>query len=165
MVLGKFYPFHLGHKYLIDKAIENCDEVVVYACSISTETIGPSPRFESIKKTYRKNKSVNIIHITEDLPQEPNEHPDFWNIWKRVVYNNLPESKNKLEVIFGSEDYIIPFSQVLEIEGVILDKERKNVPISGTLVRSNFIKNWKYLPFYTKLGIIKDIYDHWNNRN
>ena len=153
MVLGKFYPFHKGHKYLIDTAIENCEYVIVYSCSMPTENIGPEARYDSIKKTYKNIGSVSVIHITDVLPQEPSEHPDFWNIWNRVVYDNLPFPQ--LNVIFGSEDYITPFSEVLGIEGVIVDKNRTKVPISGTLVRNNFYKYWNYLPFYTKIGLIK----------
>jgi hypothetical protein len=26
---------------------------------------------------------VRVVHISEDLPQAPEDHPEFWNIWRR----------------------------------------------------------------------------------
>jgi HTH-type transcriptional repressor of NAD biosynthesis genes len=32
LVIGKFYPPHRGHKYLIDTAVAQCESVTVIVC-------------------------------------------------------------------------------------------------------------------------------------
>ena len=38
-VFGKFYPFHLGHKALIDFALQNNDYVEVMVCAKEKERL------------------------------------------------------------------------------------------------------------------------------
>jgi HTH-type transcriptional repressor of NAD biosynthesis genes len=142
LVLGKFYGLHKGHLHLIDSAFEQSENVHVLMCSLKSETISGVDRFHWLTEIYKDNPNVNIIHITDENPQYPEEHPDFWEIWYNTVYNNVEE----LDVVFTSEDYGVPFSKVLKIEHVLVDKDRLTVPISGTMVRSNPLSQWEFIP-------------------
>ena len=33
---------------------------------------------------------ANVIHLTDELPQEPAEHPDFWHLWRTALLRVLP---------------------------------------------------------------------------
>lgn len=39
LVFGKFLPFHLGHKAMIDFGTSQCDELIVLVCASSNENI------------------------------------------------------------------------------------------------------------------------------
>tara|TARA_R110000772_G_scaffold1210_5_gene4319 strand:- start:8428 stop:9453 length:1026 start_codon:yes stop_codon:yes gene_type:complete len=142
LVLGKFYPPHNGHLHLIDSAFEQSENVHVLMCSLESETISGIDRFNWLTEIYKDNSNINIIHVTDENPQYPEEHPDFWEIWYNTVYNNIDE----LDVVFTSEDYGDPFAEALGIEHVLVDKDRIEVPVSGTMVRDNPSENWDFIP-------------------
>ena len=154
MVLGKFLPYTLGHRFLIDSAISQSHNVYVYVCTMDSDIINGYERYTWIKDDI--GDRVNLIHIHQDLPQYPNQHVDFWKIWKSIVEENLPDDV-KLDAIFTSELYGDKFSEVLNCQHILVDLERKNVPISATKVRESPFKYWKYLPQSTKSGYSKKI--------
>ena len=156
LVLGKFYPFHLGHKFLIDTAITNCDTVHILVCSLPNETISGGFRANWIKETYKDNKNVKVYHIDKELPQYPNECESvdiFYKLWCTVVYSAVKE----LDVVFTSEEYGDEFAQYLNVEHFLVDKERKTFPISGTKIRNNNLENWEFIPDVAKSYFTKRV--------
>lgn len=89
--------------------------------------------------------NVRVVHITEDLPQEPKEHPDFWPMWRRVIQQAAPEG---VDFFFASEDYGHQTARVLGggCRYVEVDRQRQLVPVSGTAVRQDPMRYWDYLP-------------------
>lgn len=155
LVLGKMMPTTMGHKHLIDSAAKQCETVHVMMCSRKSEPIDGRLRFTWLHKMYKDNPNVNIIHCDDENPQYPHEDIHFWDIWYSSVYSYI----DKLDAVFGSEDYIKPFAKCLEVEGVIVDIDRKSVPISATMVREDPHKYWDYIPdvvkpYYTKKIVV-----------
>lgn len=153
LVFGKFYPPHKGHLYLMDTAIEQSEFTNILVCSLESETIDGYLRYTWIRDIYANYPNIRVIHCNDDLPQYPEEHPDFWAIWYDVVYSRI----DNLDVLFTSEDYGKPFSKVLGIQHVLVDKERTTIPVSGTAIRNNPIENWEYIPDRVKPYFIKKI--------
>jgi len=152
-VLGKFLPFTKGHQFLIDTAIVNSEKVTVVVGSLPTEPIPGDIRFKWVKEQYRTNPNVTVVHCDEVLPQYPEEHPDFWNIWVDVVKRYCPA----VDVIFTSESYGDPYAKHLGIKHHLVDIDRKLVPVSGTLVRKDPFAMWYYLPDHVKPYFVKRI--------
>ena len=155
-VLGKFMPFHLGHKYLIDTALEYSERVTVLVGTLPTEPIPGELRYNWVKNTYMNNPNVNVEWCNEMLPQYPEEHPNFWNIWVDVVKRYCPSN---IDVIFTSEKYGDPYAKCLGIKHHLVDLKREKFPISGTLSRSETFKYWDYLteeakPYFVKRVVI-----------
>lgn len=157
LVLGKFMPPHLGHLFLIDTAVKNCKTVHVMVCSLKNETIPGEIRYNWIKQHYKKNKNVNVIHCNQELPQYPSEcnsEFEFYNqYWVPTVYSYI----NKLDAVFTSEDYGNEFSYWLNIEHVLVDKDRVKYPVSGTKIRNNAFNNWEFIPDHEKSYFMKRI--------
>jgi HTH-type transcriptional regulator, transcriptional repressor of NAD biosynthesis genes len=146
MVLGKFYPLHKGHLYLINTASEQCDEVTLFVCSLKSETIPGELRYKWLRKIY-ENTNVRVIHIKEELPQKPEEDINeiyFYEKWCNAVYSNV--RKGDLDVIFTSEEYGDEFSSYLNVEHVLVDLPRLTHSVSGTSIRNNPIENWEHIP-------------------
>jgi HTH-type transcriptional repressor of NAD biosynthesis genes len=155
LVLGKFAPFHLGHKYLIDTAIENCENVHVIISHNKTQNIPGEVRYQGLKKTYQNNPNVTVYQFDDTgLPQHDYECDtleEFYSYWVPQIYNLVDE----LDVVFTSEDYGDGFAEYLGVEHFLVDKERKTVPVSGTEVRENPFEKWDFIsdelkPFFVK---------------
>ena len=140
-LLGKFMPPHEGHLNMCHVASELVDELTVLVCTRDCEPIDGILRFKWVKESVKNN--VQIVHIHRDIPQEPSEHPDFWNIWRETIQELHPES---IDMVFGSEDYINRLATELGAEPYIVDKERTIVPVSSTMVRDNPQGCWEYIP-------------------
>ena len=153
-VFGKFLPLTLGHKFLIDSALKNSDKVTLVICSIKSEPIPGELRYSWAKEIYKDEDRIDVKHCSEELPQYPEEHIDFWNIWIDVAKRYCPSD---IDVLFTSELYGETYSKYLGIHHVLVDLERQNVPVSGTKVRSNPFKEWDFIPNIVKPHYVKKI--------
>ena len=142
-LLGKFYPFHLGHCHLIEQSASKCENLVVLVCSLEREIIPGKLRFQWVKDYCKSiNCNIKVIHHSKNVPQYPEEHIDFWNIWCDIIKETTP---NGLDAIFSSEDYGLELSKRLNIKNVVVDRNRTMIPISGTEVRNNPYDNWHFI--------------------
>ena len=87
---------------------------------------------------------VDVVHVTDENPQEPHEHPDFWRIWTDTIRRAWRGPGP--EVVFSSEGYGDELARRLGARHVAVDPGRAHVPISGTKVRADPLGNWEFLP-------------------
>lgn len=157
LVLGKFYPLTLGHLYLIDSALDESENVHVILTHNSSQYIPGEIRFNALKEEYKDNNRVNIYCVSDEgLPQydyECETLDEFYSHWVPLVYSNVKE----LDAVFTSEDYGDDFAKYLGIEHVLVDKERKKVPISGTMVRKDPYENWNLISKHMKPFFVKRV--------
>jgi len=145
-------PPHEGHLFLCDVASELVDELTVLVCSRDREPIEGDLRFEWMQDSVRRN--VRVLHLHQDIPQEPGEHPDFWNIWRDTIKELHPEP---IHMVFGSEDYILRLARELGAEPFVLDRERIMVPVSAAQIRENPQAHWEYIPSAARMFFQKRI--------
>ena len=131
LVLGKFLPPHRGHRLLVDFARASVTDVTVLVCSLAREEIPGALRHAWMAEEF---PSCRVVHVTDENPQEPHEHPRFWEIWRETVRRHLPTGP---DVVFTSEAYGDPLAQALGAEHVAVDPDRVLVPTSGTAVRAD----------------------------
>src|SRR5687768_14796348 len=144
MLLGKFLPPHLGHQYLVDFARHYVDELIVLVCTLAREPIPGGLRFRWMREMFPQ-ANVRLVHVTDDLPQEPADHPQFWDVWRGVVRRYIPEGSGP-DYVFASESYGYKLAEVLGATFIPVDPSRQLVPVSGTAIRTDPMANWKYLP-------------------
>ena len=140
MVLGKFLPPHLGHVYLVDFARHYCRDLTVVVSSLRHEPIPGEVRYRWMKELF---PDVRVFHLTDENPQFPHEHPQFWDIWERSLRSVAPDG---VDFVFASEDYGFPLAERLNARYVPVDHARDLVPVSGEKVRSDPMRYWRYLP-------------------
>src|ERR1700722_14597923 len=97
MLLGKFMPPHNGHVYLAEFASRYVEELAIVVCTLEREPIPGDLRYRWMRELFPQ---AHVVHLTDDLPQEPKEHPDFWRIWRGALERVLPF---KPEYVFASE--------------------------------------------------------------
>ncbi|MBN2431655.1 MAG: AAA family ATPase [Acidobacteria bacterium] len=140
MVLGKFMPPHRGHRFLIDFARHYTREVMVVVGSLAREPIPGDLRFRWVQQMFPE---LTVLHLTDEIPQQPFEHPDFWDIWRSSLLRILP---CRPDYVFASEIYGLRLAEELKAEFVAVDIRREILPVSGTMIREDPLQYWDYLP-------------------
>ena len=148
-LLGKFLPPHRGHQYLIEFARNYVDRLTVLVCTIEQEPIPGRLRYGWMCEAF---PGVDLVHHTDEIPQAPEEHPQFWEIWRASIRRHVPR---RIDYVFASEDYGGRLAQELDARFVPVDRERRNVPVSGRAIRRDPMAHWDELlppvrPYYLK---------------
>lgn len=151
MILGKFMPVHKGHQHLIDFAKERVEQLTVIVGSLAAEPIAGHLRFEWVKELYPE---VNVQHCTDENPQYPHEHPDFWNIWVASIRKMIPTGP---DVVFSSEEYGDELAKRLGAGHILCDLSRRSVPVSATKIRENPYEYWRFIPEPVRPYFIKRV--------
>lgn len=141
VVIGKFYPPHLGHNYLIDTAIDSQGEVDVLVVDNPTYVIPAHKRREWIAARHPQ-ASVQII---PDIGDDDNSIA-----WAEHTIQFLGYTPS---VVFSSETYGKPWAEAMGCRNVDVDVDRITVPISGTKVREDLLESWDYLSDEVKAGL------------
>ncbi len=150
-VLGKFCPLHKGHMFLIDTALSHVERLYIVVDNIMDNVISVSKRIQWVKKEYPE---AIVLTQPHPLPQDPSETPQFWNIWREALHALLPE---RTEIVFASEAYGERLAKELNAEFIMVDCERRQVPISATSIRNDIWQNWDYLSDAAKEDLITTI--------
>lgn len=132
-VIGKFYPFHLGHMYLIDVARANCDHLIVWVCEKADQTVLGHVRANWIKELY---PDVEVRLVPDTLGDDDTQG---WATYTLRVLGEAPD------IVFSSEDYGKPYAILMGSQHMLVDRHRVHIPVSGTKVRNDAIANWAYL--------------------
>ena len=137
MVLGKFMPPHEGHLHLIEFAKNYAEDLTVVVCTLKSEPIPGNLRYTWMREIF---PGLRIMQLTDEIPQDPTEHPNFWKIWHDSLLRVLPQ---KPDYVFASESYGWKLAETLGAEFVPCPLERIT---SGTAIRNNPYQNWRFLP-------------------
>jgi len=99
-VLGRFQPFHRGHRYLIEKALEQCESVVIGVGSANVQDEKNPFSFEERKKQISKalKKQNYVSKITSIIPLDDNPNDDIW-------LAELLKKTSKIDVVFGNNEW------------------------------------------------------------
>ncbi len=133
-MIGKFYPFHNGHRYLIETAANQCDSLTVL--------VGDGPRYKidaAVRAAWIKDVFPHVeVRIVPEVPADDDSLG--WATYTREFLGYVPD------VVFTSEDYGAPFAAFLGTRHVLVDRERVCVPCSGTMIRNNPFAYFAFLP-------------------
>ena len=140
LVLGKFLPPHLGHVYLIEFARAYASQVTVVVGTLAREPIPGELRFRWMRELF---PDLDVVHLTDENPQEPHEHPRFWDIWRESLLRVAPR---KPDLVFASEPYGERLAKELGARFVPVDVARSAVHVSGTAIREDPMQHWRYIP-------------------
>jgi HTH-type transcriptional repressor of NAD biosynthesis genes len=156
-LLGKFFPYHLGHKYLIEESLKKCDFLYVLVCSLEREdaVVPGLLRHHAVDEDFKHlYKKIKVLYLDEEMPQYPNEHPNFYSVWREAIFKLVSE---KIDIVFTSEDYGDEFADSLGAKHICIDKDRIAYPISGTLIREDLSKHFNLMAPSMKRVLAKRI--------
>lgn len=133
VVIGKFYPPHRGHHHLIDTAMAQCERVSVLVCWKPEQTVSISVRVACLREEH---PGAEIISVADTLSDDDTLG---WAAYTTQVLGGAPDA------VFTSEDYGDPYARAMGSTHVMVDRQRLQVPCSGTLVRANPLKHLAFL--------------------
>lgn len=133
LIVGKFYPPHSGHQYLIETALAQVEQLFVIVCQRPDEQPCGELRAAWLRELY-PDARVLLVDDCYDA--------DDSQLWAKLCREWLGFAP---EVVFTSEDYGERFAHYLDCRHVLVDHARSKLPISGTRVRANAMNCWQYL--------------------
>jgi NadR type nicotinamide-nucleotide adenylyltransferase len=135
LVVGKFYPPHLGHQRLIEKALAKCETVDVLVIDNPRYKIPATQRATWLRELFSGKNCV--VHVMPDICVDNDS-----KAWARATIDFLGYAP---DAVFTSEDYGKHYAKFMNCVHVPFDYARHVTPISGTKVRADFLKNWRFI--------------------
>ena len=143
LIPGRFAPFHKGHELLFKRALLEMDKVICLIFETQDIKVPLSVRANWIKTLY---PSVNVIegYNCPDGKKYSYENgrdcEKIQNDYIKMILNNLT-----ITHVFSSELYGKSVARALNAEHVMVDVSRREIPISGTKIRTEPKKYKEYM--------------------
>jgi NadR type nicotinamide-nucleotide adenylyltransferase len=139
LIIGKFLPPTAGHVFLLSAAASQAGTLTVLVCSLPSEPIPGDLRTRWVAELA---PAARVIHLADELPSFPHQHPDFWRLWHDAIRRVVPDQP---DLVFSSEDYGDRLAEELGARHVMIDRDRARVPISATAVRADPLATWEMI--------------------
>ena len=146
--VGKFYPPHIGHLSVVDKAIKDLDEVyiIISKNSIRDKEIENKQNFkplsaEIIKNWFElhyKNENKVKVEIFDETGLKP--YPQDVDVWAEKFKKQFPTINVKIADAGYKE-----FNEKYFPEYEFYEIDRDIIPIHSTMLRENMKNNLQYL--------------------
>ncbi len=151
LVIGRFQPFHNGHKFLIEKALKLCDKIYIgIGSSNKSDDKNPysaSERLSHIKK-FLKNEKIED-RVIKILKLNDNPDDDVW-------FENLYKMTGPFDVTIGNNPWNNGIIERHGIPAVYIGFHKRHV-LEGIKIRKLMQENKKWeerVPQYL-VGLIK----------
>lgn len=141
VVIGKFYPPHLGHNYLVDTALAGCDEVDVLVVDSPDYHLPAEKRRQWLQEQHPKA----TVRIIPDIGKD--DDSEAWALHTIKFLGRIPD------VVYASMDYAVTWAAAMGCKHVEVDTPRVKIPISGTKIREDILQSWDFLSDETKAGL------------
>jgi NadR type nicotinamide-nucleotide adenylyltransferase len=145
LVIGKFYPPHRGHKFLIETAMRSVDHLDVLICVLASQTISGDLRQQWLQEIHPEANVVQIEDIGED------DNSEVWAAYTKRILGQAPD------FVFTSEGYGDAYARFLGCRHVSVDRERHHVPISASRIRCNPFAYWDFLEPCVRQHFVKRV--------
>lgn len=133
--MGKFWPFHAGHALLFSTALQHCDELNIIVCEQPHQYPSGVVRVQCIQESF---PTARVMLVRDDCYD-----PYDSKLWAKL---SVAWCGFVPDIVFTSESYGDTWAGYLGCKHMAVDMARKQVPISGTKLRSNPYASWQYLP-------------------
>ena len=145
LVIGKFHPPHLGHKFLIETALAQVDHLDVLVCARPGQIIPGKLRAGWLQQIHPQAGVLVIDDPGED------DNSQFWARYVVQILGRAPE------VVFTSEDYGEALAWYLGCRHVMVDRGRVRVPISARAICEAPLRCWEYLEPCVRAYFVKRV--------
>jgi NadR type nicotinamide-nucleotide adenylyltransferase len=144
LVIGKFYPPHLGHKFLIDQASANSGQVTVMISCSDHESIPLSQRVAWLRAIHSHQPNVEILGQVNNTLTDYDD-PDIWDKHMQIFRKGLGSRLPEIDMIFSSESYGPEMAERLGVPHVMVDASRSTIDVSATRIRTDIVANAEFL--------------------
>lgn len=133
-----------GHRDLVRWAAHfPSNQVHVLVSSRSFEPIGGGVRVAALSAALSGLPNVTIrLHEDDGAPQNPPDHPAFWDWWSAAINAHFPEAMGEWDYVVASEAYGLQVAENLGASFMPFDIERSLNFSRGSAVREDPFANW-----------------------
>ncbi len=158
LVIGKFYPPHLGHCYLIESASTCAQNVTVVVMASHAEQLPLDWRVSWLAEHFKMQPHIRMTGVWDDVPVDY-EDEAIWQEQVALMRAGIAQVQanhaelSPVDAVFSSESYGDQLATYFGAVSVVVNQERDIVPTSGTALRRQLIDNWHYLPQSVQSGL------------
>lgn len=158
LVIGKFYPPHLGHEYLVRTAARHSHAVTVTVLGSSIESLSIAQRVQWLQSAFTDTPWVRVVGALDDVPVNYTDET-IWqahvDIMRQAVAqaDALDTPLDAVDAIYSSEAYGDRLATYFQCQHVCLDQSRRLYPTSGTAVRADVPGQWHMLSPAVQAGL------------
>ncbi|GAA1905228.1 AAA family ATPase [Lapillicoccus jejuensis] len=153
LVIGTFYPPHVGHLALVRAALSRCDRVTVEVLGGSTESI-PVPL--RVQWLVEEAPTARVTSVVDDAEIDF-ESAAAWEHHTGVIRSLLDPADGPVGAVFTSDAYGEELAHRLDAEWVRVDPERSSLTVSSTAVRRDVPGHWWALPAAARAHLAKRV--------
>ncbi len=150
LIIGKFYPPHAGHHYLIRSAAYYCQQLTVVVMPASHESIDLSLRLNWLRAAFKGFPQVSFAGIMDDIPIDYGDS-DIWLQHVQLMRQAIEDTDQQrqaivaVDAVFSSEPYGQQLAEYFNAASICLDHARSLYPVSSSMVRDNPPAHWGFL--------------------
>jgi NadR type nicotinamide-nucleotide adenylyltransferase len=153
LVVGKFYPPHIGHEYLIATALRHSRQVTAMVLASSAESIGMDARAAWLRESFAGNDRLRVLAALDEVRIDYAD-PEIWQKHVEIMRAALASAgAPAADAVFSSERYGAELARQFSAAHVCLDPTRGVYPVSGTELRQNLAAHWEALPLAVRGGL------------
>lgn len=172
LIIGKFYPPHAGHHFLIDTALSECDNVyvLVNVNDVEESSLPGMIRVNMIQSAHPEafaQGRLHVYHVVNNLPvdyssrEADKAHAKFFYKTLRKIISEDPMEPFP-NVLYSSEDYgnrlVDDFNELGgHFKHRMVDQKRIAKPISASKVRADVVGQWDFLAESTRASMTKRV--------
>jgi NadR type nicotinamide-nucleotide adenylyltransferase len=152
LVLGKFLPPHLGHQFLAEEARRRADEVIILALANSSEPIPVHLRHRWLEEMFPwATVRSGIADHRVDF-----EDPAVYDLWAATIKEII--GRSGVDLLLTSEPAYGDLTAArLGARHILVDPDRRAVPISATAIRADPFGNWQFLAPCVRAWYVKRV--------
>ncbi|NKS24611.1 AAA family ATPase [Rhodococcus hoagii] len=153
LVIGKFYPPHLGHHHLVRSAARIADRVTVVVMASAAESIPLADRASWMRQSHAEDAAVQITGIACDAPMDL-ESTAVWAAQVACMRAAVRQvDATPIDAVVSSEKYGDELAQWFSATHVCVDLDRIAHPVSGTGCRADLSGHWDRLDEPARAGL------------
>ena len=142
LVVGKFYPPHRGHRYLIERAADLCASVTVLVMAAGSETVPLADRVAWLRASCADLQGVVVAGVRCDVPVDLSDEA-IWAAQVAVMRAALEGSgRPPVDAVVSSEPYGDELAARFGAKHVCIDSGRTTVPVSASRIRADLAGCW-----------------------
>jgi NadR type nicotinamide-nucleotide adenylyltransferase len=153
LVVGKYYPPHRGHQYLIERAAALCARVTVLVLAAGSETLPLADRVSWLQASCARLPAVTVAGVRCDVPVDFGSKA-IWAAQVAVMRAALEgNGRPPVNAVVSSEPYGDELAARFGAKHVSIDSGRVTVPVSASQIRSDLAGCWDDLLAPVRAGL------------
>lgn len=152
LIIGKFYPPHLGHHAMVRYAAGLARRVTVVVMSSAFESIPLVERVSWMTESHEKDLSVTVTGIVCDAPIDHTSRA-VWAAQVACMKAAVDQVTDvAVDAVVSSESYGDELSRWFDATHVPFDPDRAFFPVSGTSCRHDLAASWDLVDAPARAG-------------